>query len=100
MTLIISGAATPNNNRSTSMVDVYLKVEDQQVPALSIPLSDIQRLSIRPLKWLRFVTFAFCGAHGDLSPTPDGPPVDYNSVALDPSYYYVAHGDTSLFSDL
>ncbi|KDQ56787.1 hypothetical protein JAAARDRAFT_301400 [Jaapia argillacea MUCL 33604] len=75
------------------MVDIYLKVEnDPPVLALSIPLNDIQRLSLRPLKWLRYITFAVCGARGDLSTTPDSPAVDYDSVHhLDPvaeAYYY------------
>ncbi|KAI9465246.1 hypothetical protein BJY52DRAFT_1220925 [Lactarius psammicola] len=35
--------------------------------------------------------FSICGARGDLSATPDGPPVDYNSTELaddDVVYYY------------
>ena len=79
------------------MVNIYLKIEDRQVLALSIPFSDIERLSIRPIKWLRFVTFAICGVRGDLSATPNGPPVDYASVSLtghiDEDYYYTPEGN-------
>ena len=64
------------------MVNVYLSIEDRQVLALSIPFSDIERLSVRPVKWLRFVTFAICGVRGHLSATPNGPPVDYDSISL------------------
>ena len=76
------------------MVNIHLKNEqnDEYMPALSIPLDDIQRLSIRPLKWLRFVTFAVCGATGELSPTPDGLAVDYQNIgcfdSLASDYYY------------
>jgi hypothetical protein len=84
------------------MVNIHLRIDDSQVLALSIPFSDIQRLSIRPLKWLRFVTFTVCGAHGNLSATPDGPAVDYDSIALDSpiaeDYYYTPQGDASWFS--
>ena len=82
------------------MVDIYLIVpnEGSQVLALSIPSSDIQRLSIRPLKWLRFVTFAVCGVPGNLSATPDGPAVEYDSIPhsyLAEAYYYTPQGEPS-----
>ena len=64
------------------MVDIYLPMEGQQVLMLSIPFSDIERLSLRPVKWLRFVTFAICGVRGDLSATPNGP-ADYDRISLD-----------------
>ena len=82
------------------MVDIYLIMpNDSQVLALSIPPSDIQRLSIRPLKWLRFVTFAVCGVPGNLSATPDGPAVEYGSSAdIAEAYYYTPQGEPSWFS--
>ena len=79
------------------MVCVYLNIEDRQVLALSIPFSDIERLSVRPVKWLRFVTFAICGVRGDLSATPNGPPVDYDSISIAgpiaEAYYYTPQGN-------
>lgn len=79
------------------MVNIYLHIEDRQVLALSIPFSDIERLSVRPVKWLRFVTFAICGVRGDLSAMPNGPPVDYDSISLADhiaeAYYYTPEGD-------
>ena len=79
------------------MVKVYLNIEDQQVLALSIPFSDIQRLTVRPIKWLQFVTFAVCGARGELSETPNGPPVNYDSITLAgpiaEDYYYIPQGN-------
>ena len=76
------------------MVEVYLNVQERQVSFLSIPYSDVQRLSIRPFKWLCFVMFSICGTCGDLSATPDGPPVDYNSTELAENgiYYYKPQG--------
>ncbi|KAM6494525.1 hypothetical protein JOM56_010886 [Amanita muscaria] len=77
------------------MVDIYLKLNnsDAFVRFLSIPQSDIQRLSIRPLKWLRFVTFTICGSYGHLHETAavNTPPVDYNISDLVESstYYYI-----------
>ena len=82
------------------MVNVYLHIEDRQVLALSIPFSDIERLSVRPVKWLRFVTFAICGVRGDLSAMLNGPPVDYDSISLDhiaEAYYYTPEGN--IFTD-
>jgi hypothetical protein len=86
------------------MVNIHLRPPDggPYILALSVPSSDIQRLSVRPLKWLRFVTFTVCGAHGDLSATADGPAVDYDNIthadiAQDQAYYYIAQGETSLF---
>jgi len=49
---------------------VHLDAGGSAVPFLSIPLSEVERLSIRPLKWLQFVAFTICGARGDLSLTP------------------------------
>ena len=80
-----------------TMVDIHLLAHESEVPFLSIPLADVQRLSIRPLKWLRFVLFAICGTSGELSATPDGKPVDYNSTELgvDATYYFKPSGNFS-----
>ncbi|KAI9566897.1 hypothetical protein HD554DRAFT_2329523 [Boletus coccyginus] len=80
------------------MVDIYLNLpEVLQDPFLSIPNSDVRRLSKRPFKWLRFVMFSICGARGDLSATPDGPPVDYDSesdkTSFFDAYYYNPSGN-------
>ncbi|KAH9174959.1 hypothetical protein EDB89DRAFT_1904173 [Lactarius sanguifluus] len=64
------------------MVNVHLNVDGSTFLFLSIPDSDVRRLSIRPFKWLRFVMFSICGTHGHLSMMPDGPAIDYNSTSL------------------
>ncbi|KZP03416.1 hypothetical protein FIBSPDRAFT_969020 [Athelia psychrophila] len=83
------------NNRN--MVEIYLSTPNEaQVLALSVPSSDIQRLSNRPLKWLRFITFTVCGVRGDLSATPNGHPVDYGNIPhadIAQAYYYTPEGD-------
>jgi hypothetical protein len=79
------------------MVEIYLNVHGSHVSFLTIPHTDVQRLSIRPFKWLCFVIFSICGARGDLSATPDGPPVDYSSIELADNviYYYKPLGEVS-----
>jgi hypothetical protein len=79
------------------MVNIHLKNEqnDEYTLALSIPLEDIQRLSIRPLKWLRFVTFTVCGATGELSDTPNGLCLNYQNIgfnSLANDYYHKPDG--------
>ncbi|KAI0246116.1 hypothetical protein BJV78DRAFT_1348806 [Lactifluus subvellereus] len=67
------------------MVDIYLNVHGSQVPFLSISNSD-----------LRYVMFCICGARGDLSATPDSPPVDYDNTSLaNVIYYYSPSGNVS-----
>ena len=82
------------------MVSIYLDNGSSQVPFLSVPLNDLQRLSIRPLKWLRFATFAVCGARGDLSLSPGGPTVNYDATEIGESYYYTHSGETYLVCHL
>ncbi|KAF8122435.1 hypothetical protein EV363DRAFT_1554526 [Boletus edulis] len=74
-------------------VNIYLPIESttEWIHALSIPRRDIERLTLRPLKWLRFATFTVCGAKGHLSATKGGQTVDYQNVSFDnlaDRYYY------------
>ena len=70
------------------MVEVYLQVDGTKHPFLSIPNCDVQRLAIRPLKWLRFVMFCICGARGQLHALSDDSAVDYNSTTLSNDIYW------------
>ncbi|KAF8552263.1 hypothetical protein OG21DRAFT_1486344 [Imleria badia] len=75
-------------------VDIYLPIESttEWIRALSIPHEDIKRFTLRPLKWLRFATFAVCGAKGDFSATQGGERVDHENVSFDnlaDKYYYI-----------
>ncbi|KAF8431053.1 hypothetical protein L210DRAFT_3651316 [Boletus edulis BED1] len=79
------------------MVNIHVRREDNGdwIHGLKIPLEDIERLSRRPLKWLRFVTFAVLGAKGDLLDAPDGNIVHYETVSfadLAESYYFFPDG--------
>ena len=78
------------------MVEIHLNHLGSQTPFLSIPVSDVQRLSIHPFRWIRYVMFSICGAFGDLSEIPDGPPVDYDSTSFaNNTYYYNPSGKVS-----
>jgi hypothetical protein len=59
---------------------------------LVISFADIQRLSTKPHKWLRYVLFAICGVRGDISLTANGPPVNYDSDVLANDYYFTPQG--------
>ncbi|KAH9174859.1 hypothetical protein EDB89DRAFT_1848353 [Lactarius sanguifluus] len=64
------------------MVNIYLNIDKSTHLFLSIPDRDVQRLSIHPFKWLRYVMFSICGARGRLSAIPGGTEVDYDSASL------------------
>ncbi|KAI0256171.1 hypothetical protein BJV78DRAFT_1169751 [Lactifluus subvellereus] len=83
------------------MVDIYLNVHGSQVHFLTIPDSDVQRLSIHPFKWLRYVMFCVCGARGHLSATPDSPSasVDYEATELADALYYYSPSENCIFVD-
>ena len=83
-------------------VSIFLIDNEDGTPFLSIPKQDIQRLSIYPHKWLRFMLFAICGAHGRLSASLHGPPVQNDSGFTDlcPTYYYTPHGMAFFFDAL
>ena len=65
--------------------------------ALTIPVEDIKRLTLRPLKWIRFVAFAVIGARGHLYTSLEGELVDYKTGfdSLADDYYYVSRGTLS-----
>ncbi|KAI0291865.1 hypothetical protein BC826DRAFT_1105798 [Russula brevipes] len=79
-----------------NMVNIHLRQMDSHwICALAIPLEDIGRLSLRPLKWLRFVAFAVLGVKDHLYDSPDGNVVDYGILSpadLAKDYYYFREG--------
>lgn len=78
------------------MVNVHLQNMDTSIHALAIPLEDIGRLSLRPLKWLCFATFAAVGAMGHLSDTPGGNQdehVSFANLSENDNYYFSPEGD-------
>ncbi|KAI0287844.1 hypothetical protein BC826DRAFT_737455 [Russula brevipes] len=80
-----------------NMVNIHLrKMDGSWMCALAIPLEDIGRLSLRPLKWLRFATFAALGVKGHLYDAPGGNIVDYGNVSLADladNYYFSLEGE-------
>ncbi|KAK0187364.1 hypothetical protein F5146DRAFT_1064573 [Armillaria mellea] len=82
-------------------VNIHLRYHNAQVLALSIPIVDIKRLSIRPLKWLRYVAFTVFGAIGHLT-TADGSAVEDENITwesqdrLCEDYYYIPDGELHL----
>jgi hypothetical protein len=82
------------------MVNVYLLDSDAPLLLLSVPPGDIQRLSYRPLKWLRFVMFTICGARGDLLMSHNGTIVNYETTSTNTvvgPYYYRPIGEGSFY---
>ena len=72
-------------------IENFLSFQGNTVSFLSIPRSDIDRLAVFPFRWIRYVMFTICGARGDLSTTPKGPPVDYDKIEFpdaENTYYY------------
>ena len=84
---------------TVEVVHIYLSTQDalatEWIHALFIPRKYIERLTLRPLKWLRFATFTVCGAKGDLSAIPGGKIVDCENISFDDladKYYYTPDG--------
>ena len=64
------------------MVNVYLlKTDGGWIHCLAIPLEDIERLSLHPLKWLRFIIFTVSGAKGCNVCTPQAESTPRNPEA-------------------
>ena len=61
-------------------IEIFLNIDETQMPFLSIPCSDIERLIISPFQWIHYVMFTICGARGDLSTTHNSPAVDYKTI--------------------
>ncbi|KAK0502306.1 Fungalysin metallopeptidase-domain-containing protein [Armillaria luteobubalina] len=80
---------------SFAAVNIHLSYRNEQVLALSILIVDIKRLSIRPLKWLRYVAFTVFGTIGHLALTADGSAVEDENITwesqdrLCEDYYYI-----------
>ncbi|KAH9036214.1 hypothetical protein EDB85DRAFT_2143344 [Lactarius pseudohatsudake] len=78
----MSGCTALSSSTTIVMVNIYLNIDKSTLLFLSIPDSDVQRLSIYPFKWLWYVMFSICGARGRLSAIPGGTEIDYDSASL------------------
>ncbi|KAF8964218.1 hypothetical protein BDZ97DRAFT_1660573 [Flammula alnicola] len=85
---------------SVTDINLHLSYQNEEMVALTIPIDDIKRLSLRPLKWLRYVAFAVFGAPGRLALTSDAnaPDVDYDVPLgkISGDYYYIPDGEIHL----
>lgn len=83
------------------MVSIYTKIRNQWICVLEIPQEDIRRLSLKPLKWLRFVAFTVLGAKGHLHHDASGDhPItadEYEAVLevtdLAEGYHFIPEGN-------
>jgi hypothetical protein len=74
-------------------VELHMRINDAYMPVLSIPVTDCNRFSLRPLSWLRFLGYCIYGRMGNISSTPDGPPIDYQmAVQAGARYYFTSPG--------
>ncbi|RDB24630.1 hypothetical protein Hypma_008265 [Hypsizygus marmoreus] len=72
-------------------VQIYLCINVEWIPVLTIPTTELSRLATKPLKWLRFVSSMIYGREGFLYVDLDGVEVsDYDSTSLRGSYYFWA----------
>ena len=74
-------------------ITLHLKINDDYLPILSIPISECNRFALRPLKWLRFLGYTLYGREGDICLSPEDPPVpvDYqSSIQAGTQYFYVS----------
>ena len=80
-------------------IEIFISINETQTSFLLIPRSDIERLAVSPLQWIRYVMFAICGTRGELSTTPNGPAVDYEITEIGDQnkYYYRPLGKLSFF---
>ena len=69
-------------------VELHMQINDAYMPVLSIPVTDCNRFSLKPLSWLRFLGYSIYGRIGDISSTPDGPPIDYQMAVQAGTHYY------------
>ena len=83
------------NSSTSPEIQLWLKLGPVWHQTLIIPVEEIRRFCIHPLKWLQFVAATIHGAHGVLHQNnPLGPPAhdlqDTEDLSL--SYYFVSPG--------
>ena len=79
-------------------IEIFLSIDETQISFLSIPCSNIERLTVSPFQWICYVLFAICGACGNLSTTPNSPAVDHKNTKIandENTYYYWPLGKLS-----
>ncbi|KAJ7898939.1 hypothetical protein B0H14DRAFT_3554392 [Mycena olivaceomarginata] len=73
----------------TNVIRLHLRTEGHWRLFLEIPSLDLSRLTLRPVKWLRYLGWCIYGQPGWLSTTPGGLEVA-EDAELSVDYYYVS----------
>ena len=72
---------------------VYIPFDGKWMESFNIPILDFNRMSSKPLRWLRFLCYIFVNVEGDLYDSMEsadlgGPEVDYDAGAAGHEYYF------------
>jgi hypothetical protein len=74
-------------------IQLLIQIDNTWMPALSIPVADCNRFSLRPLKWLHFLGYAIYGRIGDIHTRLGGRPVNYQlAVHAGARYFFISEG--------
>lgn len=75
---------------------LYLPFRGYWKESLEIPMSDVTRMSAKPLKWLRFLSYLIINSPGHLYSDmaaadnhEEGTEADYDSLVIGTEYYYL-----------
>jgi len=78
-------------------VELWIRIDDVDRHALSIPIHECTAKAIHPVKWLRFLGYAIYGSPGLISLAPGAPELeDYNADIEPRCYYFRSEGKTPL----
>lgn len=92
----LSPSATPMAN---NVVELWLKINNTNHRALTIPLNTCTQFAVSPLTWLCRFGFTICGSKGHISNRPNRRQIaDYppDPVIQPGIYYYIAGRESSL----
>ena len=77
-------------------VTLHMWINDTNMPVLAIPVNDCNRFSSKPLSWLRFLGYCIYGCVGNISSTPDGPPINYQMAVQAGAHYHFTSPGTHI----
>ncbi|KAK7007232.1 hypothetical protein R3P38DRAFT_3032118 [Favolaschia claudopus] len=85
----------------SDLITLHIELSGLWHPVLAMPMEQIQVLTLRPHKWLRFMGYCIYGARGRLQSSPQGisevNPLETTTFSTD--YYYVS-GKPGRFIDI
>jgi hypothetical protein len=77
-------------------IQLFIQIDNTWMPALTIPVADCNRFSLKPLKWLRFLGYTIYGREGYISARIGGRAVNYQSAVQGGSCYYFNSAGTQI----